>query len=102
MENIRNYTPEVWKFTFEVPPVFQFLLPLLIVRSFSLLAFEQVDNLDDLLFLLCIFCCDVPQWDAVENKSTVILYGGGAIVAVWLSSIVVGAINSVPLVGDMI
>lgn len=37
------------------------------------------------------------KWDAVENKSTVILYGGGAIVAVWLSSIIVGAINSVPL-----
>ncbi|KAH7864621.1 hypothetical protein Vadar_031839 [Vaccinium darrowii] len=37
------------------------------------------------------------KWDAVENKSTVILYGGGAVVAVWLSSIVVGAINSVPL-----
>ncbi|CAN6568259.1 unnamed protein product [Malus baccata var. baccata] len=37
------------------------------------------------------------KWDAVENKSTVLLYGGGAIVAVWLSSIVVGAVNSVPL-----
>ncbi|KAJ4950949.1 hypothetical protein NE237_027781 [Protea cynaroides] len=37
------------------------------------------------------------KWDAVENKSTVLLYGGGAIVAVWLSSTVVGAINSVPL-----
>ncbi|XP_047314959.1 protein CURVATURE THYLAKOID 1A, chloroplastic-like isoform X2 [Impatiens glandulifera] len=37
------------------------------------------------------------KWDAVENKSTVIIYGGGAIVAIWLSSIVVGAINSVPL-----
>ncbi|KAL3536744.1 hypothetical protein ACH5RR_000110 [Cinchona calisaya] len=37
------------------------------------------------------------KWDAVENKSTVILYGGGAIVAVWLASILVGAINSVPL-----
>ncbi|XP_058107942.1 protein CURVATURE THYLAKOID 1A, chloroplastic isoform X2 [Magnolia sinica] len=37
------------------------------------------------------------KWDALENKSTVIVYGGGAIVAVWLSSIVVGAINSVPL-----
>ncbi|XP_043715648.1 protein CURVATURE THYLAKOID 1A, chloroplastic-like [Telopea speciosissima] len=37
------------------------------------------------------------KWDALENKSTVLLYGGGAIVAVWLSSIVVGAINSVPL-----
>ncbi|KAL3649578.1 Protein CURVATURE THYLAKOID 1A, chloroplastic [Castilleja foliolosa] len=37
------------------------------------------------------------KWDAVENKSTVLLYGGGAIVSVWLASIVVGAINSVPL-----
>ena len=37
------------------------------------------------------------KWDRVENKSTVIVYGGGAIVGVWLSSVVVGAINSVPL-----
>ncbi|XVF22443.1 hypothetical protein REPUB_Repub12eG0172600 [Reevesia pubescens] len=37
------------------------------------------------------------KWDKIENKSTVLLYGGGAIVAVWLSSILVGAINSVPL-----
>ncbi|KAJ6791382.1 protein CURVATURE THYLAKOID 1A, chloroplastic-like [Iris pallida] len=37
------------------------------------------------------------KWDAIENKSTVFLYGGGAIVAVWLSSTLVGAINSVPL-----
>ncbi|KAF5945006.1 hypothetical protein HYC85_015234 [Camellia sinensis] len=33
----------------------------------------------------------------MEDKSTVILYGGGAIVAVWLSSIFIGAINSMPL-----
>ncbi|OIW04615.1 hypothetical protein TanjilG_30513 [Lupinus angustifolius] len=37
------------------------------------------------------------KWDAVENKSTVLLYGGGAVVFVWLSSILVGAINSVPV-----
>lgn len=37
------------------------------------------------------------KWDGVENKSTVLLYGGGAIIAVWLSSILIGAINSVPL-----
>lgn len=37
------------------------------------------------------------KWDRVENKSTVLLYGGGAIVAVWLSSILVSAINAVPL-----
>ncbi|KAK2365300.1 protein CURVATURE THYLAKOID 1B, chloroplastic [Trifolium repens] len=37
------------------------------------------------------------KWDGVENKSTVLIYGGGALVAVWLSSILVGAVNSVPL-----
>ncbi|XP_021760373.1 protein CURVATURE THYLAKOID 1A, chloroplastic-like [Chenopodium quinoa] len=37
------------------------------------------------------------KWDKLENKSTVIIYGGGALVAVWISSILVGAINSVPL-----
>ncbi|XP_056160213.1 protein CURVATURE THYLAKOID 1A, chloroplastic-like isoform X1 [Syzygium oleosum] len=37
------------------------------------------------------------KWDAIEDKSRVFLYGGGAIVAFWLSSIVVEAINSVPL-----
>ncbi|XP_057780349.1 protein CURVATURE THYLAKOID 1A, chloroplastic-like isoform X2 [Salvia miltiorrhiza] len=37
------------------------------------------------------------KWDAVENKTTVILYGGASIVAIWLASTVVGAVNSVPL-----
>ncbi|XP_057489058.1 protein CURVATURE THYLAKOID 1A, chloroplastic-like isoform X2 [Actinidia eriantha] len=38
------------------------------------------------------------KWDALENKSAFILYGGGAIVVLWLSSVIVGAINSVPVV----
>ncbi|KAL8172521.1 hypothetical protein V2J09_024325 [Rumex salicifolius] len=37
------------------------------------------------------------KWDAVENKSTVLIYGGGALVTLWLSTVVVGAVNSVPL-----
>ncbi|MCL7048979.1 hypothetical protein MKW94_017490 [Papaver nudicaule] len=37
------------------------------------------------------------KWDGLENKSTVLIYGGGGLVAVWLSTVVVGAINSVPL-----
>ncbi|KAL4586135.1 hypothetical protein LXL04_010766 [Taraxacum kok-saghyz] len=37
------------------------------------------------------------KWDAVENKPTVIIYGGGAVVAIWLSSVVIGAINKFPL-----
>ncbi|XP_076888527.1 protein CURVATURE THYLAKOID 1A, chloroplastic-like [Bidens hawaiensis] len=37
------------------------------------------------------------KWDALENKSTVIIYGGGGVVAIWISSILIGAINAVPL-----
>ncbi|KAL9238832.1 hypothetical protein vseg_013205 [Gypsophila vaccaria] len=37
------------------------------------------------------------KWDKLENKSTILVYGCGAIVVVWLSSIIVGAINSVSL-----
>ncbi|RCV08223.1 hypothetical protein SEVIR_1G314700v4 [Setaria viridis] len=37
------------------------------------------------------------KWDAVENKSTVVTYAGGAVVALWLTSVIVGAVNSVPL-----
>jgi hypothetical protein len=38
------------------------------------------------------------KWDGLENKSTVLVYGGGALVALWLSSTIVGAINSVPVI----
>jgi len=38
------------------------------------------------------------KWDRVENKTTVAVYAGGAVVALWLSSTIVGAVNSVPLV----
>ncbi|CAL9749889.1 unnamed protein product [Musa acuminata subsp. burmannicoides] len=37
------------------------------------------------------------KWDSIENKSTVFLYGGGALLAVWLSAVVISAVNSVPL-----
>ncbi|KAA1167280.1 hypothetical protein FWJ25_19575, partial [Marinobacter salinexigens] len=30
------------------------------------------------------------KWDAVDDKPTVLLYGGGAVVALWLTSVVVG------------
>jgi hypothetical protein len=38
------------------------------------------------------------KWDRVENKTTVAVYAGGAVVALWLSSTIVGAVNAVPLV----
>uniref|UniRef100_J3MD37 Endonuclease/exonuclease/phosphatase domain-containing protein n=1 Tax=Oryza brachyantha TaxID=4533 RepID=J3MD37_ORYBR len=37
------------------------------------------------------------EWEAIEDKPTFLLYSGGAVVALWLTTVVVGAINSVPL-----
>jgi hypothetical protein len=34
----------------------------------------------------------------VENKTNLAIYGGGGLVFLWLSSSIVGAINTVPLV----
>lgn len=38
------------------------------------------------------------QWENTENKTSVVLYGVGALVVVWLTSTIVGAVNNVPLV----
>ncbi|TVU05771.1 hypothetical protein EJB05_48954 [Eragrostis curvula] len=41
-------------------------------------------------------------WDAMENKSSLLLYAGGVIFTVWLSSAVIRAVGSVPLVPDLL
>ncbi|KAK6923814.1 Cyanobacterial aminoacyl-tRNA synthetase, CAAD domain [Dillenia turbinata] len=33
-----------------------------------------------------------------EDTSSIVVYGGGALVAIWLASVVVGAIDSIPLI----
>lgn len=43
--------------------------------------------------------CIVLQWDKVENKTGVVLYGAGAVVLLWFSSTLVSALNAIPLVG---
>ncbi len=43
-------------------------------------------------------CTTGWQWDRVENKTSVAVYVVGAVVALWLSSTLVSAVNSVPLV----
>jgi CAAD domains of cyanobacterial aminoacyl-tRNA synthetase len=42
-------------------------------------------------------CCP-PQWENTNNKTSVVLYAVGAVVALWLTTTVVGAVNNVPLV----
>ena len=38
------------------------------------------------------------QWDRVENKTAVVIYGAGALTLLWFSSTIVGAVNNIPLV----
>lgn len=42
------------------------------------------------------------KWDGVENKTSVIVYGAGAVVALWLASSVVSAVNAVPLLPKLL
>merc|ERR1719158_1621051 len=37
------------------------------------------------------------RWDKVADKTSVILYGSGAIVLLWFASTIVGAVNNIPL-----
>ena len=42
------------------------------------------------------------KWDGVENKTSVIVYGAGAVVLLWLASSVVSAVNAVPLLPKLL
>lgn len=46
----------------------------------------------------CTRAASRPQWDKVENKTSVIVYGAGGIVLLWLAATIVGALNNIPLV----
>merc|ERR1719191_1473274 len=37
------------------------------------------------------------RWEKVEDKTSVILYGSGSVILLWLASTIVGAISSFPL-----
>ncbi|GJP49210.1 hypothetical protein CLOM_g8449 [Closterium sp. NIES-68] len=42
------------------------------------------------------------KWDGVEDKGTLALYAGGSVTAVWLSATVVNAVNSIPVVPNVL
>lgn len=42
------------------------------------------------------------QWDKVEDKPTVLLYAGGAVLALWITSSVLGSLDRIPLVPDFL
>jgi len=42
------------------------------------------------------------KWDRVENKSSVVVYAGGALVLLWFSSTIVSAVNAVPVLPKLL
>merc|ERR1739845_23129 len=42
------------------------------------------------------------KWEKVENKTTVVLYGGAALVILWFASTIVGAVNNIPLLPKLL
>ncbi|CAK0784513.1 hypothetical protein CVIRNUC_007717 [Coccomyxa viridis] len=42
------------------------------------------------------------KWDRVENKGSVVVYAGGALVLLWFSSTIVSAVNAVPLLPKLL
>ncbi|CAD6245113.1 unnamed protein product [Miscanthus lutarioriparius] len=42
------------------------------------------------------------KWDAMENKSSLALYGAGAILTIWISLVVVRSLDSVPLLPGLL
>lgn len=42
-------------------------------------------------------CINIIQFDS-DGTNIILLYGGGALVALWFASAIVGAIDSIPLV----
>eukprot|EP00475_Leptophrys_vorax_P021992 TRINITY_DN2989_c0_g1_i1.p1 TRINITY_DN2989_c0_g1~~TRINITY_DN2989_c0_g1_i1.p1 ORF type:complete len:160 (-),score=12.39 TRINITY_DN2989_c0_g1_i1:369-848(-) len=42
------------------------------------------------------------KWETVENKPTVLLYTGGAVLTLWITSAVIGAIDRLPLLPDFL
>ncbi|KAG6557961.1 hypothetical protein Mapa_000140 [Marchantia paleacea] len=67
------------------------LQPLVVMATSSYETTDPSKQLDDIVGDL------KAKWDAIENKSAIAVCRGGALVALWLSSTIVVAINSIPL-----
>ena len=40
----------------------------------------------------------LPQWEAIENKPQFVIYSVGAVAGIWFTSVILGAVDHVPLV----
>ncbi|XP_019240450.1 PREDICTED: protein CURVATURE THYLAKOID 1A, chloroplastic-like [Nicotiana attenuata] len=58
---------------------------------------EGEENSESFTRIRKVFSSVKDKWDGLEKKPTIFLYGGSAILSLWLSSIVIDALDSIPL-----
>ncbi|XP_009778173.1 protein CURVATURE THYLAKOID 1A, chloroplastic-like [Nicotiana tabacum] len=58
---------------------------------------EEEKNSESFTRIRKVFSSVKDKWDGLEKKPTIFLYGGSAILGLWLSSIVIDALDSIPL-----
>ncbi|XP_060203773.1 protein CURVATURE THYLAKOID 1A, chloroplastic-like [Lycium barbarum] len=58
---------------------------------------EEEETSESVARIRKVFSNVKDKWDGLEKKPTVFLYGGSAILGLWLSSIVTDSLDSIPL-----
>lgn len=58
---------------------------------------EEEETSESVARIRKVFSNVKDKWDGLEKKPTVFLYGGSAILGLWLSSIIADALDSIPL-----
>ncbi|MCD9560510.1 hypothetical protein HAX54_019205 [Datura stramonium] len=68
-------------------------VPIFKIRASS----EEEETSESVARIRKVFSNVKDKWDGLEKKPTVFLYGGSAILGLWLSSIIADALDSIPL-----
>ncbi|CAN4087651.1 unnamed protein product [Withania somnifera] len=72
--------------------------PIFKIRASS----EEEETSESVARFRKVFTNVKDKWDGLEKKPTVFLYGGSAILGLWLSSIVADALDSIPLIPKLL
>ncbi|XP_070053318.1 protein CURVATURE THYLAKOID 1A, chloroplastic-like isoform X1 [Nicotiana tomentosiformis] len=67
--------------------------PIFKIRASS----EEEENSESLARIRKVFSNVKDKWDELEKKPTVFLYGGSAVLGLWFSSILIDALDSIPM-----
>ncbi|MCD7471952.1 hypothetical protein HAX54_012768 [Datura stramonium] len=68
-------------------------VPIFKIRASS----EEEETSESVARIRKVFSNVKDKWDGLEKRPTVFLYGGSAILGLWLSSIIADALDSIPL-----